>query len=47
MFNILQGTKVPEVPFKVTIEDYTIVKLGVAIVICATIILLLSKIIKK
>ncbi len=47
MFNLLQGTKVPEVPFKVTVEDYTIVKLSVAIVVVATILMLLTKIIKK
>ena len=47
MFNLLQGTKVPEVPFKVTVEDYTIIKISVAVVAVAAIILLLTRIIKK
>ncbi len=39
--------KVPEVPVKVTVENETLIKLSISVVIVATIIILLSTIFKK
>jgi hypothetical protein len=43
---ILNG-KVPEVPFTVKVEDSSIIKLSVAAVIAATIIILVAALVKR
>jgi hypothetical protein len=39
--------KIPTVPFTVSIEDKSIIKVSVAVVIVVTICILISKIVKK
>lgn len=47
ILEILKTGKVPTVPFKVTVENDSIVKLAVAAVLSATIIVLISNIVKN
>lgn len=47
LLNALKGGKLPEVPFKVTVDNDSIVKLAAAAVITAAIIILISKLVKS
>lgn len=47
ILDILKTGKVPTVPFKVTVDNDSVVKLAVAAVLTATIIILVSQLVRK
>lgn len=47
ILNTIQNGKIPEVPFKVTVDNDSIIKIAVAAVMAATIIILIGQLVKK
>jgi hypothetical protein len=47
ILDILKTGKVPEVPFKVTIDNDSILKIAVAAIVAATIIILIAHLVKR
>jgi hypothetical protein len=47
ILNAIKTGKVPEIPFVVKVENESIIKLAAAVVIAATIIILISKLVKN
>ena len=45
--DLLTGEKLPAVDFNVTVDDHSIVKVGVMVVVAAVIIILVARVVKS